>query len=468
MIGQIGYRATEVLMTPFAFGLLACVTPDGPEIEANDVLPTVDGVAAAEDYDPASDVVEVHLTASRTEVDWVEGGSTPVWAYNGQVPGPLIQARVGDTLRVIFTNDLPDPTTIHWHGLRIDNAMDGVPAVQDPIQPGETFTYEFVLPDAGSYWYHPHIRGHEQVDRGLYGPLVVHEAEEPAVDRDRYFVLDDVALQENGRHYQFSTGGMDGMHGRHGNVLLANGETEMLRDTVRPGTVERWRVVNTANARLMYADVRGADWRVVGVDGGLLEEPYTTDRLRLPVGRRFDLEVIPRADAETLKLRVLVPGQTGFDRFPMFEAAIDGAPAGSSVPEWPAMTMDEVLPTTQEIEVDLDIGSGGMMGMAWTINGQTYVEGDAIPVVGNTPTHIRLRDLSGAGHPFHLHGQFFEVLSRNGAESDVPGPLDTIHVGGDDELELYTTFDNPGLWMGHCHILEHAELGMMTSFDVSD
>lgn len=455
-------------MIPLAIVVLACTTPDGDEVVAVAALPTVEGVAAAEDYDPASDVVEVHLTASRSEVDWVEGGSTPVWAYNGQVPGPLIQARVGDTLRVVFTNDLPDPTTIHWHGLRIDNAMDGVPAVQDPIEPGETYTYEFVLPDAGSYWYHPHIRGNEQVDRGLYGPLVVHEAEDVPVDHDRYFVLDDVALQENGRHYSFTTGGMDGMHGRHGNVLLANGQTEMIRDTVQPGSVERWRVVNTANARLMYADVRGADWRVIGVDGGLLEEPYTVDELRLPVGRRFDLEVIPRADAETVKLRVLIPGQSGFDRYPMFEAAVEGAPASTPVPAWPAARLDEPMAPTQELDIDLDFGSGGMMGMAWTINGQTYDAGDAIPVVGNTPTIIHLRDLSGAGHPFHLHGQFFEVLSRNGQPSDVPGPLDTIHVGGDDELELYTTFDNPGLWMGHCHILEHAELGMMTSFDVSE
>ncbi len=432
-------------------------------------LPVVDGVAAAEDQDADPNVVEVHLTASRTEVSWVEEGATPVWAYNGQVPGPLIQARVGDTLRVVFTNDLPDPTTIHWHGLRIENAMDGVPAVQDPIQPGETFTYEFVLPDAGSYWYHPHIRGHEQVDRGLYGPLVVHEAEAtaPVVDRDRYFVLDDVALQENGRHYSFSTGGMDGMHGRHGNVLLANGKTELITDTVQPGTVERWRLVNTANARLMYADVRGADWRVVGVDGGLLDEPYTTDRLRLPVGRRFDVEVIPRADAEKLKLRVLIPSQTGFDRYPMFEAAIAGPPVATSVPTWPAAEMPAPIAETQEVDVELDFGSGGMMGTAWLINGQRYEEGDAIPIQGNVPTRIHLRDLSGAGHPFHLHGQFFEVLSRNGSDGDIPGPLDTIHVGGDDELELFTMFDNPGLWMGHCHILEHAELGMMTAFDVT-
>ncbi|MEZ4318151.1 MAG: multicopper oxidase family protein [Myxococcota bacterium] len=449
--------------------VLACTPETVEDSPQEPSLPMVEGVAAAEDHDDDPKVVEVHLTASRTEKDWIDGGATPVWAYNGQVPGPLIHARVGDTLRVVFTNDLPDPTTIHWHGLRIDNAMDGVPAVQEPIEPGETFTYEFVLPDAGSYWYHPHIRGHEQVDRGLYGPLVVHEAQEsePTVDRDRYFVLDDVALQENGRHYGFSTGGMDGMHGRHGNVLLANGQTELITDTVQPGTVERWRIVNTANARLMYADVRGADWRVVGVDGGLLEEPYTTDRLRLPVGRRFDVEVIPRADAEKLKLRVLIPSQTGFDRFPMFEAAIEGPPASTAVPIWPAAAMPDPVPETQEVDVELDFGSGGMMGMAWVINGQRYEEGDSIPIQGNVPTRIHLRDVSGAGHPFHLHGQFFEVLSRNGVEGDIPGPLDTIHVGGDDELELFTMFDNPGLWLGHCHILEHAELGMMTSFDVT-
>ncbi len=429
-------------------------------------LPEVAGIAAAEDHDPDPQVVEVHLTASKSKTTWIEGTTSPTWAYNDQVPGPLIQARVGDTLRVIFTNDLDEPTTIHWHGLRIDNEMDGVPAVQDPVQPGDTFTYEFVLPEAGSYWYHPHVRGHEQVERGLHGPLVVHEAEPPVVDKERYFVLDDVLLEDDGGFAGFGLGGMTGMHGRFGNYLLANGRTELLTDTVRPGAVERWRVVNTANARLMYIDVTGADWRVVGVDGGLLEEPYTAKNLELPIGRRFDLEVVHR-EGETSQLRVLIPStRIGFDKYPMFEATVEGEALDTKVPEWPPAPLPAISSDVEEVELTLDAGSGGGMRMEWVINGLPYDESQPIPVSGSTPALIHLVNLTGMGHPFHLHGQFFEVVSRNGGPSDVPGPLDTVWVNGYDELDLYTTFDNPGLWMAHCHILEHAELGMMTSFEV--
>jgi len=459
-------------MIVFALSLLGCnsspATPEALPPEVDDSYPEVSGVAAAEDFDPATDVVEVHFTASKTEVDYIDAGPTPVWAYNGQVPGPLIHARVGDTLRVIFTNDLPDPTTIHWHGLRIENEMDGVPIVQDPIQPGETFTYEFVLPDAGSFWYHPHVRSDEQVERGLYGPLVVHEAEDIPVDTDRYFVLDDVALRDNGRLYAFNLGGMDGMMGRQGNVLLANGQTELIEDTVQPGVVERWRIVNTANARNMFADITGADWRVVAIDGGILEEPYQTDLLRLPIGRRFDLEVIPRADSSAARLRIRLPAEIGYDSYPMFKANIEGEPVTREAPSWPAAPMDAIVPTTQTVDVDLDIGPGGMANTSWTINGVTFDEGNPIPVVGKTPTLLNVRNLSGMGHPFHLHGQFFTVLSRNGDPEDVPGRLDTIFLEPFDELELFSTFDNPGEWLGHCHILEHAELGMMTSFEVSE
>ncbi|MFT4978492.1 MAG: FtsP/CotA-like multicopper oxidase with cupredoxin domain, partial [Myxococcota bacterium] len=111
--------------------------------------------------------MEVHMTASETTAMWGNDETSGVWAYNEQVPGPLIHAWKGDLVRVVFTNDLPEETTIHWHGLRIDDEMDGVPAIQDPIQPGETFTYEFTPPDAGTYWYHPHVQAHEQIERGL-------------------------------------------------------------------------------------------------------------------------------------------------------------------------------------------------------------------------------------------------------------------------------------------------------------
>lgn len=441
--------------------LLGC----GEEPALESVLPPVWGPEPAGDLDPDPDVVEVELTASKVDVTLLDGTTTPSWAYNGQVPGPLIQVVEGQTLRVVFTNDLPDPTTIHWHGMRVPNDMDGVPAVQDPVQPGETFTYEFVAPDPGSYWYHPHVRTHEQMGRGLHGALVVHEADAPGVVTDRYFVLDDAALKDNGKLYPFDMGGMDGMHGRHGNVLLANGSSALLTDTVRPGAPERWRVVNTANARTMWIDVKGADWRVVAIDGTILEEPYEASELLLPVGRRFDLEVVPRPSADTAELLVKLPrSSNGWDKYPMFEGLIEGPGLELPEPVWRGPALPAPPQAQQTLVVEL--GADTSMGLAWTINGATYTDGDTIPVLGNTPTDIIVTETSGAPHPFHLHGQFFQQIA--GPTGVLPGLLDTLLVDGFEEVVLHSQFENPGTWMAHCHILEHAELGMMTAFEVSE
>ena len=442
-------------------------------------LPEVWGPAGLEDHDPAADVVEVHLEAGLSDMLWSGADDeTEVWAYNGQVPGPLIQLWEGQTLRVVLDNQLEDSeTTIHWHGLRIDDAMDGVPAVQDPVAPGEQFTYEFTPPDTGSFWYHPHVRSFEQVERGLQGALIVHEADAPEVSRDRMFVLDDAYLRSSGDFYSFELGHMEQMHGRQGNLLMANGQAvtgdlgEPLADDVESGTSERWRVVNTANARTMYVDVTGARWRVVAVDGTLLPEPYEAERVLLPVGRRFDLEVTPdTAESDTVGLRVLLDdGSGGYSEYPVFEGAVVGSePAGDWL-SWPA---DALPSTTTDVEQEIDLSFDGQSTFSgdveWTINDSVYGEHEDISVDGNTPSTLRITDDSGAEHPFHLHGQFFQVLEVDG---EAPGPeysglLDTVLLDGDGDMLLYSDFDNPGRWLAHCHILEHAELGMMTEMVV--
>ena len=426
-------------------------------------LPEVWGVAPAEDMDRDARVVEVHLEASVQEVEWLEGSTTTFWTYNGQYPGPLIQARVGDTLRVVFTNNLDEPTTIHWHGLRIDNLMDGVPAIQDPVEPGETFTYEFVLPEAGSFWYHPHVRGHEQIERGLQAPLVVHEAE-PVDIPERYFVIDDAWVEDDGAWGTFDVHNSHPLqvHGRYGNRLVVNGQLDPVQDEL--AGVERWRIVNTANARTLWVDIKNADWRVIAVDGTLLPEPYETERFRLPIGRRVDLEVIPTGDAV---LNVVLPDTSGFvtqwDEYPVFQGTA-GAETGAWQ-DWGGADLPAIREAEQEVEMILNVDGGGA-DIDWIINGEVYGEHETLPVQANTPTLIRVKDKSQAEHPFHLHGQFFQVVERNGEGADEPGLMDTVLVEGRDELYLYTEFENPGLWMAHCHILEHAERGMMTEIHV--
>lgn len=432
-------------------------------------LPPIAGLTAVPDTDATPDVVEVSLTAAEMSASFVEGTTTPVWAYNGQVPGPLIQARVGDTLIVNFTNDLPEPTTIHWHGLRVPDVMDGVPAIQDPVQPGDSFRYEFVLPDAGTFWYHPHVRAHEQIERGLQGMLVVHEAEPLQDVTQRAFVLDDVLLDESGAFYTFDVDNSHPLqvHGRNGNTLLFNGRTEPVQGTVTPGIPERWRLVNTANTRTLWAEVRGARWRVVGVDGGRVSEPYTTERVRLPVGRRYDLEVIPTGREDEVALDVALPtAEGGWDRYSAFTATLDWTDPGTGTPPpWPVVEPEPRPEPEQEVVLTFD-GRGGGTNIEWTINDEVWGQHDPLEVRAHTPTRLVIREASRAAHPFHLHGQFFQVVSRNGQPVDEPGLFDTVLLTGDDEVELFSMMDNPGRWMAHCHILEHAARGMMTEMVV--
>lgn len=173
---------------------LASCAKSTPQRLAEEALPFLETRPAA-----TGRVVEVHLVASPTSLELIDGRKLDVWAYNEQVPGPTIRARQGDTIRVHFRNELPQPTTVHWHGIRLPNEMDGVPGVTQPsIAPGESFVYEFLARDPGTFWYHPHVRGSEQLGRGLYGLLIIEEAELPPV-REIVWVLDDWRLEAGRR-----------------------------------------------------------------------------------------------------------------------------------------------------------------------------------------------------------------------------------------------------------------------------
>ena len=456
---------------------------DGPEGAGVDAaLPAAPlaellGPALALDLDPATDVVEVELVAAEAKLDLLQAAPAVTWyAYNGQVPGPTIVARVGDTVRVKFTNKLSEKTTIHWHGLRIPDAMDGNPRIQDPVEPGESFTYEFVVKEAGTFWYHPHVRSNEQVEKGLYGAFVVREAAPVAVARERLLVLDDVLLSEAGWP-PFLTGHGELMHGRTGNRLLVNGLDVPQQAAAKFTDIERWRVINTANARTMRLDVQGeALVRVVGTDGGLLAEPYTLQGpLQVAVGQRYDLEVLHGAVGK-VTLRSLVPSlgpdnKVVLKPYPLVEVAVADhpGPATSYNTPFPGFTPPPPRPSNKEVTLTF---SGQQdptspTGLAWLINGKawwkdaplfTFAEGDTVTMT--------IKNLAGPEHPFHLHGQFFEVLTLNGADAAEPGLKDTVLVPGMSTVAIRAWMDNPGRWMAHCHILEHAEQGMMSEIFV--
>ncbi len=237
--------------------------------------------ALAEDVDPAADVVEVYFTAREAVWDFGIGSNTPVWTYNGVIPGPTIEAEVGDTLVVHLCNDLPEDTTIHWHGVETPADMDGSNIAQLTVPPGGTFRYEFPLLRAGTFWYHPHVRTHVAVEQGLHGLLVVRDpAEDQALDlpqREHQLVLDDILLGPAGEILEPFTGtreevALEMLNGREGSLLLLNGFVQPTM-TLEKGVPHRLRVLNAANARFVRVSVPDHPlWRIGG-DQGLLEEP---------------------------------------------------------------------------------------------------------------------------------------------------------------------------------------------------
>lgn len=218
---------------------------------------------------------------------------TAVWAYSGQIPGPEIRVRQGDRLRILVENRLPDETSVHWHGVRVPNPMDGVPYLtQKPIGRGDTFAYEFDVPDAGSYWYHPHYRSFEQAGRGLYGLLIVEERDPPPFDRDIAWMLGDWRLGRDGQIVDDFGYAMDaGMGGRIGNTVTVNGRrAQPLR--VRAGERMRLRLFNSANARIFGPVFRGHRPVIIALDGQPVEphEP-PSGRILLGPAMRVDLMI---------------------------------------------------------------------------------------------------------------------------------------------------------------------------------
>ncbi len=237
--------------------------------------------ALAQDVNPDGGIVEVHLTAREAVWDFGIGSSTPVWTYNGVIPGPTLEANVGDTLIVHLCNDLLEETTIHWHGVETPANMDGSDIAQLTVPPGGTFRYEFPLLRAGTFWYHPHVRTFRSVERGLYGLLIVRDPKEDQAlglpEREHLIVLDDILMAPDGQIVEPFSGSreevaIEMLNGREGNRQLLNGVVEPTM-TMEKGVPHRLRILNAANARFVRASVADHPFWRIGGDQGLLEKP---------------------------------------------------------------------------------------------------------------------------------------------------------------------------------------------------
>jgi FtsP/CotA-like multicopper oxidase with cupredoxin domain len=425
----------------------------------------------APDINPATDVVEIELVASIRNLEILPGLQTPAWTYNGTLPGPLIRARVGDRIVVRFRNDLPEATSIHWHGLRLPNDMDGVPGItQDPIAPGEEFVYDFVARDAGTFWYHPHINSAEQVGLGLYGGILVEDPADPAAfGDDLVLILSDISLDENGQFLAADNGGEFGdLFGREGQVLLVNGKlSPQLK--VRKGKPQRWRVINAARSRYFSLQSRGHSMIRLGGDNGLAARSSTKTRIVIVPGERADVFITPTADPGTTAMQRWIPVERGFSSTygrrarDLFDVASVDLPAVEP-PTIPGILRSiEPIDLSAAIEHTLDLtidtertrdGTEVVMG----INDVPYWNSKPLmAAVGQTHIWNIINDTSFA-HPFHLHGYFFQVVD----ETRTPEWKDTVDVPANSRLRIAIRFDDrPGVWMYHCHILDHAESGMM-------
>jgi FtsP/CotA-like multicopper oxidase with cupredoxin domain len=418
--------------------------------------------------DPNGRVVTVELEAREEEWAIAPGATIQAWTFNGQVPGPMIEGRVGDVLEVRLTNRLPEPTAIHWHGLRLPASMDGTEMVQRLVQPGESFTYRFKLLDAGTFWYHPHANETVQLERGLYGALIVRGEGEPVLDREQVLVLDDVKLDRKGRIAKF--GGFVQWHdGREGDARLVNGKVEPTIE-VAAGQMERWRVVNASSARYVRLSIGGVPFRLLGTDGGLLEAPVAVNDVLLAPGDRADIAVGPFAEGQELAVEALSYWRTTIkrrndERFATLRVG-KAKPSSAVLPER-LRVIEPLAPSsaTPNRTVDFGIKYSLRRGMDFVVNGERH-NVDAPVKIGE----LQVWDVVNStlmDHPFHLHGYFFQVLSVNGKPPAWRSWEDVVNLPPKSTTRIaWMPDDRPGSWMYHCHILEHHSSGMMAHFDV--
>lgn len=419
-------------------------------------------------------MVEYTLTASAFKWEIAPGKTINAWGFNEQLPGPTLNARVGDTLVVRIKNNLQEPTIIHWHGLRVPSSMDGTGAVQNPIQPGETFEYRFVVPDAGTFWYHSHANETVQVERGMYGAIVIQDENDPVTDGERVFMIDDMKLtakHEFTKPSWFVPRIMERHDGRQGDTLLINGK-EKPEIRIHAGQVERWRFINSSSARYVYLSMGGKSFHLIGTDGGLLEHPRTENKILLTPGERIDVVAGPFKEGERFAIESLPYNRMTFlkTKHQAFATVNVGQtkPSIAYIPD----TLRKIEPLAHKDaaitrKIKFSVGPSLKNGMNFLINNKIHVDDN--PVMVGELQIWEISNTSLMDHPFHLHGEFFQVIEENGKAPQFRSWKDTYNLPPRSKVKIAWMPDNrTGVWMYHCHILEHHEAGMMANFEVVD
>ncbi len=461
----------------------------------------------------------------------IAGTKFPMYAYNNQIPGPTLEATQDTSVRILFNNKLDEPTTVHWHGLRQDNKDDGVPDItQPPVDPGESYNYDLFFPDAGIFWYHPHVREDRQQDLGLAGLIYVkpNDASAISVNRHELLVFDDILMDGS----KLVTHGEDkathAVMGRFGNLMLTNGKSDFTMDA-RKGEIIRFYLANTANVRPFNISFGGAKMKLIGSDLSNYETEQFVSSIIIHPAERYIVDVYfeesrtyniihsnPQS-SYTMGL-ITVSGTTDVDHSKEFAILQKDEKVISDIAKFKS-SFDKPLDYT----IDLDVLMGGMMGnmmggmmgmsgmpchqmpdgsMMGNCDGnkETIEWEDTMSMMSSMSTddvswiirdresgkenmdfmmHAKVGDvikirminkpdsMHPMQHPIHLHGQRFLVTSIDGKSNQNLAWKDTVIVPIGSTVDILVDVTNPGDWMFHCHIAEHLESGMMAMLSVS-
>jgi FtsP/CotA-like multicopper oxidase with cupredoxin domain len=429
------------------------------------------------------------LTAQPRDIRLADKPEIRAWLYD-EFPFPVLRMKHGETLDVTLINALPEHTSIHWHGVRGPNAMDGVPYLtQLPVEPGKMFRYRFTPPDAGTYFFHPHCDTATQMGRGLLGALIIEE-EKPPFDDDVVIILKDWRLDKDGSFLPFLTPDGASKAGSFGTLRTANG-TVQPRMRTRAEAFIRVRLVNADPTRISQIGLVGTDANVIAIDGNPVA-PFALDTWRLGPGMRLDLAILTKSQSEMKLIDY-------FAASPVVLATLhtDGrseVPASGVLPQLPprdftgARRLDLVLgagvdasalPNPQPIHlpdgriVDLADSLCLAQGTFWTLNGRSWPTRDYAKLPPPLFTFRRgeriileIANTTSRMHPIHIHGHTMTVLSASLLARPVHC-ADTVLVLPNERVTVAFVADNPGNWMIHCHVIEHQETGMMGWFRVS-
>ena len=473
------------------------------------------------------DTLELSIDIIKKEI---AGQTIKMFGYNGQIPGPLLKIEQNSTILVNVLNNLDVETTVHWHGLRLDNRFDGVPGISMETQkPGESFQYELQFKDEGIYWYHPHVREDYQQEMGLYGNILVSPAQDDYynnVNKEIPIILDDILLEEDGMFPFFKEYGNHGMGGRWGNIMLINGNDDYSLEVIT-GEVVRFYITNVANTRTFNFSIPNAQIKLIGSDIGSYEKEEFVESVVISSAERYTIEVLFDQEGE-YKLKSITPD----NEYTLGTIIVSGEQVSEENDfSGEFLTLRENKYVTEDIddfrqyfnkEIDVNIKLSIEANLFLTslfikedsddtdddwnkVNAKEsdWIEwedpeprfnkqvksSDLTWILKNTSTgkknkdielnfevgdKIKIRLFNDASisdpsqHPIHFHGQRFLVLEKDGVKSENLVWKDTVLVSIGSYVDILLDITNPGEWMAHCHIAEHLTSGMMMTFKVSE